>query len=57
MRNKISKTDPWNADNYLKLLLLYKQSGDLVNANAMKNKILSFAPNTEMAKAASEALG
>jgi hypothetical protein len=57
VRNKISNTDPWNADNYLKLLMLYKQSGDLVNANAMKDKILSFAPNTDIAKAASEALG
>lgn len=57
IRNKVSNTDPWNADNYLKLLLLYKQSGDLVSANAMKNKILSFAPNTEISKAASEALG
>ena len=57
VRNKISSTDPWNADNYLKLLKLYKQSGDLVNANAMKNKILNFAPNTDIAEAASEALG
>ena len=57
VRNKISSTDPWNADNYLKLLMLYKQNGDLVNANAMKDKILSFASNTDMAKAASEALG
>jgi tetratricopeptide (TPR) repeat protein len=56
IRNKISSTDPWNADNYLKLLLLYKQSGDLINSNAMKNKILSFAPNTEISKAALEAL-
>jgi O-antigen ligase len=57
IRNKISNTDPWNADNYLKLLVLYKKSGDLVNANAMKNKILNFAPNTDIAKTASEALG
>jgi tetratricopeptide (TPR) repeat protein len=57
IRSKISKTDPWNADNYLKLLVLYKQSGDFVNANAMKNKIMNFAPNTDIAKAASEALG
>ena len=56
-RNKISNIDPWNADNYLKLLVLYKNSGDLVNANTMKNKILSFAPNTDIAKVASEALG
>lgn len=57
IRNKISNIDPWDADNYLKLLVLYKNSGDLVNANAMKNKILSFAPNTDIAKTASETLG
>jgi len=56
-RNKISNIDPWNADNYLKLLFLYKNSGDLVNANEMKNRILNFAPNTDIAKAALEALG
>ena len=57
IRNEIAKGDPWNADNYLKLLVLYKNSGDLVNATAMKNKILSFAGNTDIAKTASEALG
>jgi tetratricopeptide (TPR) repeat protein len=57
VRNKISINDPWNADNYLKLLVLYKNSDDLVNANKMKNKILNFAPNTDIAKAAVEALG
>jgi len=57
IRNEIAKGDPWNADNYLKLLVLYKDSGDLVNATAMKNKILSFAGNTDIAKTASEALG
>jgi O-antigen ligase len=57
IRNEISIGDPWNAANYLKLLLLYKNSGDLLNATAMKDKILSFAPNTEIAKSASEILG
>jgi tetratricopeptide (TPR) repeat protein len=57
IRNKISVIDPWNADNYLKLLVLYKNGGDLINANNIKNKILNFAPNTEVAKAAVEALG
>ena len=57
IRNEIAKGDPWNADNYLKLLVLYKDSGDLVKATAMKNKILSFAGNTDIAKTASEALG
>ena len=57
IRNEITKNDPWNAANYLKLLVLYKDSGDLVKATSMKNKILSFAPNTDIAKTASEALG
>jgi len=57
IRNEIAKGDPWNATNYLKLLALYKDSGDLVKATSMKNKILSFAPNTDIAKTASEALG
>jgi O-antigen ligase len=57
IRNKISVIDPWNADNYLKLLVLYKNGGDLINANDIKNKIVDFAPNTEVAKAAVEALG
>jgi len=57
VRNKISNIDPWNADNYLKLLVLYKSSGDLVSANEMKNRILNFAPNTDIAKTALETLG
>ena len=56
-RNKIAEGDPWNADNYLQLLKLYMINNDLVNATAMKNKILSFAPNTEVAKTALEILG
>ena len=57
IRNEIVKGDPWNATNYLKLLALYKDSGDLVKATSMKNKILSCAPNTDIAKTALEALG
>ena len=57
LREQIVKIDPWNAENYLQLLILYKNSGDLLNANAMKDKILSFAPDTEIAKKALEVLG
>ena len=56
-REQISITDPWNYDNYLELLKLYKNNGDLNNATAMKDKILSFAPGTEIAKVAIEILG
>lgn len=54
LRNRIASTDPWNAANYLELLKLYKTSGDLVRAEAMKDKILSFAPGTDVAKTAEE---
>lgn len=57
IRRKIVQVDPWNAENYFQLLILYKNSGDLLNANAMKDKILSFAPNTEIANKALEVLG
>lgn len=51
-RKKIAKLDPWNAKNYLQLMLLYKTSGNLVNAQEMRDKILSFAAQTEEAKIA-----
>jgi O-antigen ligase len=54
LRNKIAETDPWNAANYLELLKLYNTSGDLVNAEAMKARILSFASGTDIAKTAIE---
>jgi O-antigen ligase len=56
-RNQLAKGDPWNAENYLQLLILYKEIGDLENSIVMKNKILSFAPTTDVAKEASEILG
>jgi O-antigen ligase len=57
IRQQIARVDPWNAENYLQLLILYKNNGDLSSANNMKDKILSFAPNTEIAKKALEVLG
>lgn len=54
VRNKIVKLDPWNAKNYLKLMVLYKAVGDIPNAEKMKDKILSFAPSTLEAKIALE---
>ena len=55
-REQISAVDPWNADNYLELLKLYKNNDDINNATLMKNKILSFASGTEIAKTALEIL-
>ncbi len=57
IRKQIALVDPWNADNYLQLLKIYKAKGDLVNAVAMQTKILSFAAKTEIAKTALEILG
>ena len=55
-RTKIAKYDPWNAQNYLELGKLYKLSGDLTKAAEMKDEILSFADNTDIAKIAIETL-
>jgi len=46
---KIMKLDPWNAFNYYELGLLYKQQGNINDVQKMKEKILSFAPNTDIA--------
>ena len=56
-REQMSISDPWNTNNYLELLKLYKKNGDLNNATAMKDKILSLTPGTEIAKVAIEILG
>jgi hypothetical protein len=55
-RTKIAKYDPWNAQNYLELGKLYKLSGELSKVAEMKDKILSFADNTDIAKIAIETL-
>ena len=55
-RVQISRVDPWNADNYLELLKLYKLNNELTKATLMLEKIQSFAPGTQVAKAASEIL-
>lgn len=55
-REQISRVDPWNADNYLQLIKLYKLNNDLSKATLMLEKILSFAPGTQVAKSATEIL-
>lgn len=55
-REKFAKLDPWNGENYLQLLRLYKSSGDSEGAQRMYNIILSFAPNSNEAKSALEEL-
>lgn len=56
-REQIALIDPWNAENYLQLLKLYKSNGDVENAIAMRDKIFSFAANTAVANSAVEILG
>ena len=55
-RLQIAKYDPWNAANYLQLGRNYKALGDLTNMNAMREKINSFAPNTQEASQANSEL-
>jgi len=53
-REKLASIDPQNGKNYLQLMFLYKSSGDIENATVAKNRILSFAPETNEAKIALE---
>jgi O-antigen ligase len=48
-RIELSKYDPNNAKNYLQLIKLYKQVGDITNATQMLNKIVSLTPSSEVA--------
>ena len=48
-REKIAKLDPWNAENYFQLIKLYKLVGNLELARVNYEKIISFAPNIEIA--------
>ncbi len=52
LRRSISVLDPWNAVNYLKLGIAYRQLGELENAKRMYEKITSFAPESDIAKTA-----
>ncbi len=52
-RQSIAKFDPWNAKNYLRLGNLYKFMGDKEKMDKTRNKILSFASQTNEGKAAS----
>ena len=45
-RIKISKLDPWNASNYLRLGMIYKAEGRFLEMAAINEKIQSFASKT-----------
>ena len=51
-RKKIAELDPWNAQNYLALGVVYKYIGDYSHMYEIRNKILSFAKNDPIAKTA-----
>jgi O-antigen ligase len=48
-RLTLSKYDPNNAKNYLQLIKLYKQVGDITKATQILNKIVSLTPSSEVA--------
>jgi hypothetical protein len=56
IRNLIAVFDPWNALNYLEMGKLYKKNSDLAGMNSMLEKILSFAPNDDIARVAKQEL-
>ena len=56
-RNDISVLDPWNASNYLMLGTAYRQMGNLEYSKKMLDKIISFAPNSDISKKAMTELG
>ena len=56
-RKEIKKLDPWNAKNLVGLAKLYKLNGQEVELRGTVVEVISFAPNTEMAKQAQEVLG
>jgi O-antigen ligase len=56
IRNQITNLDPWNANNYLMLMMLYKNNGEIDKARLVKENIMSFASNTQVANKAEEIL-
>jgi O-antigen ligase len=56
IRSLIAVLDPWNALNYLEMGKIYKKNGDLVSMKSMLKKILSFAPNDDVARVAKQEL-
>lgn len=56
-RKEIKKLDPWNAKNLVGLAKLYKLNGQEVELRGTVEEVISFAPNTEIAKQAQEVLG
>lgn len=47
LRNVLSKYDPYNLKNYLSLVKLYKQNGDISGAVKVKDKLISLVPKNK----------
>lgn len=56
-RKEIKRLDPWNAPNLLELAKLYKLKDQKLQLKTTVDELISFAPNTEIAKQAREILG
>lgn len=56
LRKQIAIYDPWDATNYLNLGRNFKAKSDWTNMEAMRSKIMSFAPETNEAKLANSEL-
>ncbi len=54
---QILKFDPWNGNVMYELCKLYKSTNQIDKAIEMKNKLESFAPNSELLQKATEFLG
>jgi len=55
-RKEIITLDPWNGKNYLELGKIYKTLGRFQEMELMRQKIVSFAPNTPEASSANSDL-
>jgi O-antigen ligase len=56
IRTALEQIDPWNAKNFLELLRLYKNRGEIELASEYREKIQKFAPLSEQAKEADNEL-
>ena len=55
-RERLAVLDPWNADNYLNLIKLYKATNDRNKMNSTSDKLFKFAQGTEIAASVLEIL-
>lgn len=49
-RIQIDRLDPWNARNLLEMAKIYKSVNNVIKVSQLRDKVISFAPNTEEAK-------